>query len=189
MHHHIRRQVECTPSEVPSAAHARPLVGAQNRRVWATAAGGEDDQLVSLCTWQSPSTCCRRLCWFWWADALLACWFAQVINALTDGKSQHIPYRDSKLTRMLQEVGLQAQRHRALLRTHSSRARGHNRYVAPCVPSDSLSEVMLGLRSSFAALRAGRCCSYGFLTCIRPLLSISLYLSLPSVTLFLALAL
>lgn len=27
----------------------------------------------------------------------------QVINALTDGKSTHIPYRDSKLTRVLQE--------------------------------------------------------------------------------------
>merc|ERR1719331_1771487 len=27
----------------------------------------------------------------------------KVINALTDGKSSHIPYRDSKLTRMLQE--------------------------------------------------------------------------------------
>lgn len=27
----------------------------------------------------------------------------QVINALTDGKSSHIPYRDSKLTRVLQE--------------------------------------------------------------------------------------
>ena len=27
----------------------------------------------------------------------------QVINALTDGKSTHIPYRDSKLTRILQE--------------------------------------------------------------------------------------
>ena len=26
-----------------------------------------------------------------------------VINALTDGKSAHIPYRDSKLTRLLQE--------------------------------------------------------------------------------------
>lgn len=26
-----------------------------------------------------------------------------VINALTDGKSTHVPYRDSKLTRMLQE--------------------------------------------------------------------------------------
>jgi kinesin family protein 5 len=26
-----------------------------------------------------------------------------VINALTDGKSKHIPYRDSKLTRVLQE--------------------------------------------------------------------------------------
>jgi len=26
-----------------------------------------------------------------------------VINALTDGKSTHIPYRDSKLTRVLQE--------------------------------------------------------------------------------------
>ena len=26
-----------------------------------------------------------------------------VINALTDGKSTHIPYRDSKLTRILQE--------------------------------------------------------------------------------------
>jgi kinesin family protein 5 len=26
-----------------------------------------------------------------------------VINALTDGKSQHIPYRDSKLTRILQQ--------------------------------------------------------------------------------------
>ena len=26
-----------------------------------------------------------------------------VINALTDGKSAHIPYRDSKLTRVLQE--------------------------------------------------------------------------------------
>lgn len=26
-----------------------------------------------------------------------------VINALTDGKSSHVPYRDSKLTRMLQE--------------------------------------------------------------------------------------
>jgi kinesin family member 5 len=26
-----------------------------------------------------------------------------VINALTDGKSSHIPYRDSKLTRILQE--------------------------------------------------------------------------------------
>lgn len=26
-----------------------------------------------------------------------------VINALTDGKSHHIPYRDSKLTRILQE--------------------------------------------------------------------------------------
>lgn len=27
----------------------------------------------------------------------------QVINALTDPKASHIPYRDSKLTRMLQE--------------------------------------------------------------------------------------
>lgn len=27
----------------------------------------------------------------------------QVINALTDGKSTHVPYRDSKLTRLLQE--------------------------------------------------------------------------------------
>jgi kinesin family protein 5 len=27
----------------------------------------------------------------------------QVINALTDPKATHIPYRDSKLTRMLQE--------------------------------------------------------------------------------------
>ena len=27
----------------------------------------------------------------------------KVINALTDGKSTHIPYRDSKLTRILQE--------------------------------------------------------------------------------------
>ena len=27
----------------------------------------------------------------------------KVINALTDGKSTHIPYRDSKLTRVLQE--------------------------------------------------------------------------------------
>lgn len=27
-----------------------------------------------------------------------------VINALTDGKSTHIPYRDSKLTRMLSEA-------------------------------------------------------------------------------------
>lgn len=27
----------------------------------------------------------------------------QVINALTDGKSTHVPYRDSKLTRVLQE--------------------------------------------------------------------------------------
>lgn len=27
----------------------------------------------------------------------------QVINALTDGKSKHVPYRDSKLTRILQE--------------------------------------------------------------------------------------
>lgn len=27
----------------------------------------------------------------------------QVINALTDGRSSHIPYRDSKLTRVLQE--------------------------------------------------------------------------------------
>jgi len=27
----------------------------------------------------------------------------KVINALTDGKSAHIPYRDSKLTRVLQE--------------------------------------------------------------------------------------
>lgn len=26
-----------------------------------------------------------------------------VINALTDGKSSHVPYRDSKLTRMLQD--------------------------------------------------------------------------------------
>lgn len=26
----------------------------------------------------------------------------KVINALTDGKSTHIPYRDSKLTRVLQ---------------------------------------------------------------------------------------
>ena len=26
-----------------------------------------------------------------------------VINALTDGKSSHVPYRDSKLTRILQE--------------------------------------------------------------------------------------
>ena len=26
-----------------------------------------------------------------------------VINALTDGKSTHVPYRDSKLTRVLQE--------------------------------------------------------------------------------------
>lgn len=26
-----------------------------------------------------------------------------VINALTDGKSSHVPYRDSKLTRVLQE--------------------------------------------------------------------------------------
>lgn len=26
-----------------------------------------------------------------------------VINALTDGKSTHVPYRDSKLTRLLQE--------------------------------------------------------------------------------------
>lgn len=26
-----------------------------------------------------------------------------VINALTDGKSQHVPYRDSKLTRVLQD--------------------------------------------------------------------------------------
>ena len=26
-----------------------------------------------------------------------------VINALTDGKSLHVPYRDSKLTRILQE--------------------------------------------------------------------------------------
>lgn len=26
-----------------------------------------------------------------------------VINALTDGRSTHVPYRDSKLTRMLQE--------------------------------------------------------------------------------------
>jgi len=26
-----------------------------------------------------------------------------VINALTDGKSTHVPYRDSKLTRILQE--------------------------------------------------------------------------------------
>lgn len=25
-----------------------------------------------------------------------------VINALTDGKSKHVPYRDSKLTRVLQ---------------------------------------------------------------------------------------
>jgi len=25
-----------------------------------------------------------------------------VINALTDGKSKHVPYRDSKLTRLLQ---------------------------------------------------------------------------------------
>jgi hypothetical protein len=29
-----------------------------------------------------------------------------VINALTDGKSSHIPYRDSKLTRILQQVGV-----------------------------------------------------------------------------------
>ena len=27
----------------------------------------------------------------------------KVINALTDGKATHIPYRDSKLTRVLQE--------------------------------------------------------------------------------------
>jgi hypothetical protein len=27
----------------------------------------------------------------------------QVINALTDGRSTHIPYRDSKLTRLLQQ--------------------------------------------------------------------------------------
>jgi kinesin family protein 5 len=27
-----------------------------------------------------------------------------VINALTDGKSSHVPYRDSKLTRILQEA-------------------------------------------------------------------------------------
>ena len=38
------------------------------------------------------------------SDRPLSCPLAgNVINALTDGKSTHVPYRDSKLTRILQE--------------------------------------------------------------------------------------
>ena len=32
-----------------------------------------------------------------------------VVNALTDGRSSHVPYRDSKLTRVLQVSGWHAQ--------------------------------------------------------------------------------
>ena len=63
----------------------------------------------------------------------LHCPCAQVINALTDGKSQHIPYRDSKLTRMLQEVG----RHNTLAPYcgHPPLSRERHRHIAPRVPT------------------------------------------------------
>jgi len=37
----------------------------------------------------------------WWTQSLSA--LGNVIKALTDKKSRHVPYRDSKLTRVLQE--------------------------------------------------------------------------------------
>ena len=68
----------------------------------------------------------------------------QVINALTDGKSTHVPYRDSKLTRILQD-SLGGNSKTALIVTCSP---------SPYNESETISSLRFGVRAKFIRNKA-----------------------------------
>ena len=68
----------------------------------------------------------------------------QVINALTDGKSSHVPYRDSKLTRILQD-SLGGNSKTALIVTCSP---------SPYNESETISSLRFGVRAKFIRNKA-----------------------------------
>ena len=89
----------CSPSLVPSSRnHCKLPLSALSRHAWDTPQSPAACVLVADVAALSPASPTNRsshLC-----RSLSA--LGNVICALTDGRSAHIPYRDSKLTRVLQ---------------------------------------------------------------------------------------